>query len=527
MKLKKMAVLFVGLSIPIMSFTGCVNKEKGAQSASNGNDSFTYWCSMPAAIVSHCETMADVTMYQELEKRTGVKINFIHPTTGQEVEQFNLLIASREFPDFIEWDWGNYQGGPEKALSDNVIIKLNEYMDTCTPNLSKVLKENEEYDKQTKTDNGAYYGFPTIQDEKYNGFAGLLIRQDWLDELGLPMPETLADWETTLKAFKEKKGAMAPFTGRSSGLFNMFSIQSTFNNAFNVGKGLYIENDVVKFGPLETGYKEWLTMMSKWYEEGLLDADYATNSASIIDAKMTNGSAGACFGYVGGTIGKYMNAMAGKDSGYNLVAAPFPKKSSNEKISMMNSFYAITNPFLAITTGCKNPEAAAKWADYLYSEEGKILKNFGVEGETYTMVDGEPQYTDKILNDEKGLDIATTMSMNFRASYPSPGFANLEGYLMQYYQLPQQLEALETLTITPAITTIKSMPLLTPTSEEYERISIIQTEVGTYIDETIQMFVQGTKSMDEYNAFISNLKKMKIDEYIEIYQRTYDRWRNR
>ena len=98
---------------------------------------------------------------------------------------------------------------------------------------------------------------------------------------------------------------------------------------------------------------------------------------------------------------------------------------------------------------------------------------------------------------------------------------------MQYYQLPQQLEALETLTITPAITTIKSMPLLTPTSEEYERISIIQTEVGTYIDETIQMFVQGTKSMDEYNAFISNLKKMKIDEYIEIYQRTYDRWRNR
>lgn len=48
---------------------------------------------------------------------------------------------------------------------------------------------------------------------------------------------------------------------------------------------------------------------------------------------------------------------------------------------------------IAITSSCKNPELAIEWCDYWYGEEGYYLLNFGVEGESYDMVDGKPVYT--------------------------------------------------------------------------------------------------------------------------------------
>ena len=52
-----------------------------------------------------------------------------------------------------------------------------------------------------------------------------------------------------------------------------------------------------------------------------------------------------------------------------------------------------------ITTACKNPELAAKWLDFQYSEQGQLLNWYGIEGETYTLdADGKPQFTDMVLN---------------------------------------------------------------------------------------------------------------------------------
>lgn len=44
-----------------------------------------------------------------------------------------------------------------------------------------------------------------------------------------------------------------------------------------------------------------------------------------------------------------------------------------------------------------------KLFDYLYSEEGMLLMNFGVEGEQFEYVDGEIKYTDLIMNNPDGL----------------------------------------------------------------------------------------------------------------------------
>lgn len=164
------------------------------------------------------------------------------------------MMAAREFPDFIEYNWGVYAGGAEKALEDKVIIKLNDLFETNAPNAKKMIESNENYQRLSKTDSGAYFCFPALNTGSYRIFGGPIIRKDWLDELSLSVPETISEWETVLRAFKDKKGASAPFTGDAS-LMSSSGLTNAFNTAFDVGKGLFIRDGKVKFGPLEDGYR--------------------------------------------------------------------------------------------------------------------------------------------------------------------------------------------------------------------------------------------------------------------------------
>ena len=61
---------------------------------------------------------------------------------------------------------------------------------------------------------------------------------------------------------------------------------------------------------------------------------------------------------------------------------------------------------MAITTACKYPVEAARWCDWVYSEEGHMYKVFGIEGETYEWVDGFPKFTDLIVNNPDGLSFS-------------------------------------------------------------------------------------------------------------------------
>lgn len=119
------------------------------------------------------------------------------------------MLASGELPDMLEYNFFNFPGGPEKAIKDGYILELNDLIDKYAPNYKKYLQEHPEVEKMVKTDKGSYYSFPFIRgDESLLTFQGPVIRKDWLDELGLPVPETIDEWTTALKAFKEKKGLL-------------------------------------------------------------------------------------------------------------------------------------------------------------------------------------------------------------------------------------------------------------------------------------------------------------------------------
>lgn len=528
--MKKMLSIITAISVMVLGFSGC-----GSGKSSSGGEAGTtlsYWVNMDSNVSTRIQSYNEVSMYKQREKDSGIHINFLHPANGQAKEQFNLMIASRDLPDMIEYGWNNYQGGVQKAIDDGVINALNDYMQYA-PNFSAALDNKNElspiYRKGSLTDQGKYYGFTTLNIGDYRIFGGPAIRKDWLDELGLAVPETIDEWTAVLKAFKDKKGASAPLTGMltvlATGNF------SSFVGAFGIGNRWYIDNEIVKYGPMQDKYKDYLALLNSWYKDGLLDRDISTNQQTLIDAKILNGSSGALVNaYLGSGLGRYLKQMQTENANFNLVGTPYPvlKKGDMNSYSLNMEGDVMASSTVAVTTACSNVKAAVEWMDYWYSDEGYMLLNFGIEGESYEMVDGKPVYTDTILKNPDGLSINEALLLNCRATAPAPGFKQAPEYLEQYYEFPQQRDALK-LWVNNAQEGRKTMlPNLMPTSEEAEEIAAIVTDLNTYVNEMTWKFITGEESLDKFDDFRNTVSKnFNMQRYSEMMQNQYDRYLQR
>ncbi|WNQ11079.1 extracellular solute-binding protein [Paenibacillus aurantius] len=487
----------------------------------------TYWSELAGNLTGVKSAHADVPFFQDWQKKTGVPLKFSAPPTNQAKEALNVLLASGELPDMIEYDWlGAFPGGPEKAIKDGYILKLNDVIDKYAPNLKKYLKEHPEIDKQVKTDNGSYYAFPFIRGDDYlRVYQGPILRKDWLDELGLPIPQTIDDWYTTLKAFKEKKGAAAAFSVISAPRpFNELG-NGAFAGAFGVTRDFYLDNGAIKFGPAEKGYKEFLATFRKWYEEGLIDKNFATVDQKALDANISSGATGATVNNAGGGIGKWMPILTAKDPKALLVGAPYPvvKKGDTPFYGQKDAAYSPGGQ-VAITATSKNAELAARMLDYGYTEEGHMFFNFGTEGTSYKMENGYPKYTDLLLKNPDKLAPAQAMSLYIRGNYNGP-FVQDKRYIEQYLGLPSQREAITQWQKTDVDK--HKLPAITATPEESTELGKIMTDLNTLVDEMTLKIILGTEPVDAFDKYVEKFKSVKLDRAIQIKQAALDRYNKR
>jgi putative aldouronate transport system substrate-binding protein len=100
-------------------------------------------------------------------------------------------------------------------------------------------------------------------------------------------------------------------------------------------------------------------------------------------------------------------------------------KGQNAKFSKMNGLYDASGSSAAISKrladeGGEKLEAALWLLDWLYSDEGHMINCFGIEGESYNMVDGYPTFTDIVLNNADGLNVAAALSIYARGHQNGP-----------------------------------------------------------------------------------------------------------
>ncbi len=489
----------------------------GLTKKSNSGQKITAWIALNSNAKTQVSNLSETPLGKAWCKESGVDVEFVH---AQDNDQFNLMLASNDLTDIIETNWTEFPGGPEAALKNNQIISLNDVIDQYAPNLKKFLEENPEIDKACKTDNGTYYMFPFVRnDEKLLISTGPIVRKDWIEELGLSMPETIEDWENMLKAFKTEKGAESPLT--LSGSTPMMSV-GLFSGAYGAPKAFFHNNGTVQYGPVTDGYKECLMTLNRWYGEGLLDRNFVGLDSKVMDTNILTGKSGATLGAVGGGIGKWMGSAT--EEGFTLTGAKYPALTKGGK-SMFSALQNVVPGFgAAISSKCKDIESAAKFLDYCYSEEGHMLMNFGIEGESYEMVDGYPKYTELITKNSDGYTMANMLGIYTRTSGLG-AFEQDVRYIEQYASLDVQQEALRNWSDTDAEAHI--LPAVTPSGEESQELSKIINDCNTFEEEMTIAFIMGKKSFDEWDSYIAQMKTLGIDRAIEIYQAAYDRYMKR
>lgn len=179
---------------------------------------------------------------------------------------------------------------------------------------------------------------------------------------------------------------------------------------------------------------------------------------------------------------------------------------------------------IAVTTAVADVdklEKIARWLDYRFSEEGALLLNYGIEGDTYTLVDGKPQFTDKILANPDGISASDMIEQTTDSKY---------GALYDWTRMRQTVteEAWGFYDIWGNSSSGDwVMPPVTLTSDEGAEYSAIYGDIQTLINESVVQFITGQKQMSEYDALIEQVKSMNIDRCIEIQQAALDRYLNR
>lgn len=514
-----------------MLFTACSKTEVGNQNVEKIDLSkypietdvtLTYFKPLSSNVSSLIDNFAQTELAKEYAKRTGVTIEYIHPVSGQGDEALSLMISSNDLPDIIENSWiRSYAGGPIKALEDDVIISLNNYR-KYAPALFDYLAERPEYDRAAKTDTGEYIGFPLIMDgPKLAISAGPAVRMDWLRELGMNSPETVADWENMLIAFRDKKGATAPLSfNYNTSISNIFAMLETSST-------IYRDGDVIKYGCVQPEFKRALTILNDWLNKGLLDKNIVSVDKKVLDNQILNNKTGASFLSGGSGIGQYMQSAIANNPNFDLSGVKYPTFERGKK----NVWLPVSHPIsgegtAAITTQCKTPELAAKVLDYFFTEEGYMLGNFGVEGVTYTMENGVPTYTDLILNNPDGLTVSQALGLHVKAGSGS-AFPMSEGYIDQYYSLPQQKAGLEAWLYSAEESLKVKVPPVTPTSDETTEYSQIMNEVTKYQKQMIVKFITGIEPIDKFDEFVATMNKFGLERALEIQTAALKRFNSR
>ncbi len=504
------AVLLVGA---VMS--GCAKTEK----VSDEGAKLKLWSPLQPVVSYSYKNLGDTPLFMEIEKRLGIDLEFEHPTQGQEKEQFNLLIASKELPDiffFTHPDIYKFKGGVPQAVEEGVVLGLDDYInEEKAPNITKIIKENPEVERSMKLDDGTYFGFPSGGLDRFlRSWRGLIVRKDWLDKVGLEIPETVDEWEVALTAFKNELGATAPYTLLGT---------NEFAAAYNAPKNFYYDVDekAINYGPNKPEYRGFVERMRKWYELGLLDSEFATHNATIADAKITSGASGVISTGAASGINKYYAAMSDIE-GVEWAGAPFPvlNKGEKAKYGQISEKSVVTN---YVTSACKDVDTAIRFLDYGYGEEGHMIYNFGIEGESYNMVDGYPKYTEDMTDNPDGIPMSNQLAKYVMTVYGGPFFQD-KRYFEQYLKLDEQKQAVS---MWETAENSHVMPSLILTSEESEAIETPLNDIQTYWVECEYKLIMGQMDMSEYDVCVEKIRQMGLDTVLKVYNDAYTRMMNR
>ncbi len=324
----------------------------------------------------------DSPVWQAIEDYTNTEMNIQFVPSASYEERFNITLASGSLPHIMLTE----QKSPSfiNAVKDGAFWDLTDYLDDyeSLSQMNEIVKNNISID-------GRIYG---IYRSRPLGRNATIIRKDWLDNVGMEIPETIDEFYEALHAFTyddpNQSGADDTYGMVVTEYEGPWDIMQTWFGVPN--KWGEDSNGDLQPDFMTDEYREALKFFKKLYDEGLVNEDFAVMDPAQWSTPIVNGEAGVQVN-VADEANRIQNKIwdANPDSEDVMEIFRSPE-GPNGHFNLPTQGYA--GMFAISTTSVKTEEELKKvlqFLDDLNSEEGQTLANNGIEGTHYNIVDGE------------------------------------------------------------------------------------------------------------------------------------------
>lgn len=331
---------------------------------------------------------------KEITKKTGVTLD-AEFAVGDPAQKVALMAASGEYPDIIA-----AKGDIGKLVDAGAVLDLTELIDKHAPNIKKVLGPYLNRAKYT-TEDQSIYSIPTwsaVDEVKAVAGGGFELQHRVVKEAGYPTIRTVQDYEKVIKDYLAKhptdengnKNIGLSLNADDWHMYISVTNPATFVTGGSDDGEYFIDQQtheaIYHFRrPEEKEYFRWLNHMNA---EGLLDKESFVQKYDQYKAKVASGR-------VLGLIdqdwdfndGQHALKTAGKfDQTYGhypVTMGEQYKETSFWPTGFMGGYG------ISISSKAKDPVRIIKFLDYLASDEGQVLNNWGIEGKHYVVENGK------------------------------------------------------------------------------------------------------------------------------------------
>jgi putative aldouronate transport system substrate-binding protein len=476
---------------------------------------------------------------KELEKRTGIHLDLtVVPGEGSNInERRNLMLASGDYPEiFLSGGFTNTDI-LQYGMDQKIFQPINALIEKYGVNVKKVFAYYPDLQANLTAPDGNIYGLPNINDCYHCTYSQKAwINDDWLQKVGMKMPTTTDEFAAVLKAFKERdpngngKADEIPLSGSINSWHN--PVQDFLLCAFIYDNGsdyIAVKNGKLSFSPAQPEWRDGLRYIRQLYANGLIYPASFTQSREQAQQIGDNPDVEILGSFTAGHLGMYMRIEDTYDRPKHWEALA-PLKGP-KGVQFTGIYRGISGAGFVITKKCKNPEAAFRLADYIYSEDGTMLMEWGLEGVNWKKagpndkgLDGQPaRWTDirgsaghgNVYNTDWGQEAPDVRTPDFRAAWTADqDLLSVAGYELRLHR--------ETRTKYAPYAPKEWFTPVFLNPKQIEEAAQMQTNITNFVNQSTVQFIVGDKDLDkDWDAYIAQLQKLNLDKYIQMNQDAY------
>lgn len=479
---------------------------------------FSLWVNLEPFMMMYSVDANEFTFYKEMETRTGIHLDVQSVITFTAAESFDLMIASGDYTDMIGRFSNFYTAGYDSAIDNEILVDIGELLDDEMPYYQAALHSDPEFYRDSLTAEGRIGAANCLYVSQEGVASGPVVRKDWLDAVGMDAPTTYEEYEEVLTAFQSELGKSGALMlgnyGINAGnyLAAGYEVLGFYEDSENTQPFLNLDG-VVKFGPMEDGYRKYLETMNDWYEKGLIYPDFM----SLDNKSSMNLLSENTVGVFAITSSNAVTATTNSENpDYALMAISDAKQTEDQELHIRQTTDKVVDGY-SITTACDELELCARWLDYCYTEDGYLLTNYGIEGEGLAYDNGEPVYSDLVLNHS---DYPVVVASSIYSLYSGPMCCDGARYLAGYSDMEREL--LEAWSQTDSDYVYPYRAFLT--TEESEEFHQHYADIRSHVIESTLQFITGSKPLSQWEEYVAQLQDMGIEQLITIKQTALDRY---